>query len=282
MGTALAVLNNQEQLQVGGVGVDFNNPLFNIKPATISVVQKNTNIEGAIPGNLRIGATGQQFAEMFCTLLVMPTESRAWYIGNTDELNRVPENLMCWSRDMIRPDVTSKMPQAITCATCSKSDWKPWQEHKKATGFADKKLIPPCDPSYYTVLLDVVYQLPMRMFIRSKARDPFEQGMQNLARTLAIGKAQGKNPNIFDVKFRLGTKLITTGKFTSFVPTFTEFQFIDGKERATFGDIYLQYIHSQKNGQTQPDVAEAANKAINSAVLNPEYVTEESTGDIII
>jgi hypothetical protein len=283
MGTALTVLNNT-QLTEGGQGIDFNSPLFRIKPATITVVQKNTLIEGAIPGKLRIGATGDQYDEMFCTLLVMPNESRSWHIGNQNELNRTPENLMCFSRDMIKPDVTAKMPQAITCATCAKSDWKPWQEHKKATGFADKNLIPPCDPSWYAVMLDTVFQLPLRMFIRSKSREPFEQGMQNLARTLAISKAQGKKPNIFDVKFRLGTKIITTGKFQSYVPTFTDFKYISDEEREKFGEIYLAYTNKDQGNQQSATTAEleAANQAIDSAVLNSEYVTEESTGDIII
>ena len=39
--------------------------------------------------------------------------------------------------------------------------------------------------------------------------------MENLARTLYIGKAEGKNPNIYDVKFKLSTKMIQIGLRTS-------------------------------------------------------------------
>ena len=246
MGTALTVLNSQTTVQEGGLGLDFSSKLFKLKPATLTIVQ-NAKIPGAVMGNLRIAETGDQYQEMFCTLLVMPTEGYQYHIGNPSDLNRTAENLMCFSRDTVKPDKTAKVPQAINCANCARRDWTEWREYKeKNNGMTNKSLIPPCDASYYVVLLDTVYRLPLRMYIRSKARDPFEAGMQNLARTLAMGNAQGKKSNIFDVRFRLSTKLITSGKFTSYVPTFTDFRYVTDEERNAFGEVYLNYV-AQRN-----------------------------------
>jgi hypothetical protein len=123
------------------------------------------------------------------------------------------------------------------------------------------------------------------MFIRSKARTEFQNGMQNLARVLAMGKAQkGKTPNIFDVKFRLGTKQITTGKFVSYVPTFTKFTFITDEEREAFGAVYLQFMNSKTKPQEEKQQAETiaqSQATVDTAVTEGEYV-ENDQGDIVI
>ena len=280
MSTELTVINTQVDLQKGGVGIDFSNPLFNLKPATLGIVQKNTTIEGAIAGKLRISDTGDQFDSITAVLLQMPNEQRQYHIGNPGELNRIPENLVCYSRDMIQPDVKSKIPQAINCASCPRSDWAPWREYKeKNNGQSNKALIPPCDSSYYLAILDTAYQLPLQMLIRSKARDPFEAGMQNLARVIAMAKAQGKSPNIFDVSFEIGTKVITTGKFSSYVPTFTNFKYVTEEQRAAFGAVYLQYIASknrkQETAATDDAGTTATNEKIDSSVVEGEYVGDD-------
>src|SRR5271168_2044075 len=111
MSNALTVLNNTNQINnnpnqqvqntaIGGLGIDYGSKFFNLKPATVSVVQKNSTTEGAIPGKLRISTTGQQFDIMHVALLKMPEEMRQYHIGNASDLNRTFENLMCFSKDM--------------------------------------------------------------------------------------------------------------------------------------------------------------------------------------
>jgi hypothetical protein len=88
MGTELTILNNETAIQEGGLGLESSNKLFQVKPGTLTVVQPNSQIEGAIKGKLRISETGDQFDEMFCTLLVQPSEQRQYHIGNASEMNR--------------------------------------------------------------------------------------------------------------------------------------------------------------------------------------------------
>ena len=282
MAGELTVLNNQTELQVGGQGVDFNNPLFNLKPATLSIVQPSSTTEGATKGNLRIYDTGDEFKEMFCSLLIMPQERRAWYVGEPGELNRSSDNLMCFSNDMIAPHSKAKMPQALACAKCSKADWEPYRQYKDKNGKGNKSLIPPCDAFYLVHLIDTVYQLPLRMYIRAKAKQPFEQGMQNVARTIAMAKAQKKNPNIYDVKFKLSTKLVQDGNYKYYVPVISEPKFISEEEREAFGAIYQTFTA----GNTQKALEETENEAVESAqktvdnLVESQYIPTE--GEITI
>lgn len=262
--------------------VDFSSKFFQLKPANLTIVQPNSQVEGGIKGNLRIVETGDQFESMECTLLVMPTEQRQYHIGNPGELNRTPENLACFSTDLVVPHAKAKLPQALKCDGCPKADWGPWREYKeKNNGQTNKNLIPPCDASYKALLIDTKYNLPLQMFLRSKAKEPFELGMNNLARLIAMEKAKGQNPNIFDVKFTLSTKLISTGKFQSYIPIFSNFKFVTEEEKAAFGAIYLQYTASktkreQAEAQAQADAEVAtAQDGINDAVVEGEYVGED-------
>jgi hypothetical protein len=280
MENSLTVVNPNVAIQEGGLGVNFENKLFKLKPANLTIVQNNSNIEGAIKGNLRIAETGDQYSELYCTLLVMPTEQRQYHIGNREDLNRTPENLMCFSTNMVTPHDRARIPQAMNCASCPRQDWGPWREYKeKNNGQANKSLIPACDSHYRMLVIDDKYKLPLQMFIRSKAKPPFEQGMQNLARVIAMLKAQGRNPNIFDVRFKITTKVITTGKFSSYVPFFSNFEPIADSERAAFGAVYTQYISQRSDNQVQNTVdAEDINEAqgeVNHSVTEGEYVGED-------
>lgn len=284
MTTELTVLNNAA-LQEGGVGVDFNNKLFKLKPAVLTIVQPQSTIPGATKGALRIADTGDEFTEMYCALLSIPSEQRQWHIGERGELNRIPENLMCFSTDMIKPHAKAKKPQAVLCANCSRADWEPYRQYKEQNGKANKSLIPSCDAFYIAYLIDTVYQLPLKLYVRSKAKTTFEQGLQNVARTIAMAKAQKKNPNIFDVKFKLTTKLVQEGKYNFYVPVISEPKLITEAEKEVFGAMYLSFNNTKSQQQLQNEeadsIAESQTSIDNSVVTDSEYVeTTNSDGEI--
>lgn len=289
--TELVTINTQSQVQVadqGGRGVDFGSKLFQLKPATINIVQPNSTAEGAIKGHLRIGETGDQYKTMEVTLLRMPVEQRAWYVGEEGQMNRKPENLMCFSRDLIQPDKSAKMPQSLRCNTCAKQDWGPYRKEKEAGRIPPKSLIPPCDSYYYALFIDTVYKMPLQMYIRSKSKDPFERGCKEVARTIKRMQAQGLNPNIFDVKFTMGTKLITTGSFKSYVIDIigSSVKAISDEERESFGGVYEEYV-SRNTRNDEADLQAEAEAQIAQAsddvnkVLEPEYVSSD-TGEITV
>jgi hypothetical protein len=276
--TNLAVLNNQTALAkpTGGLGIDFSSKLFQLKPATLSINQPNTQAEGAIKGHLRISETGDQFPELFVTLLVMPTERRQWYAGETGQLNRSPENLMCFSNDLVKPDIKAKVPGALKCEGCPKADWTKWRQTKQ------KADIPPCESFIYALLIDTKYKMPLQYYVRSKAKQPFEAGMKNLARKLYMMQQQGLNPNLFDVGFKLSTKRVQNGQTVSWVPELSDFRIISDEEREEFGEIYKQFVNRSTKAADQSAEAEAADQIAEvDNVIDAEVVEPNGAGDVV-
>ena len=270
--TAL-VVPTQAAIQTGGLGVDFTNPLFRIQPATVSITKE---------GQFKVSDDGGLFEELFVALLDMPNESRSFYINpNDEEMFRNTENLLCFSSDMIEPSAKSKVPQAPKCMGCPRSDWKPYRDAKARgmQGKSLKALIPTCDPVYRVELIDSVYKMPLRMYIRSTRRTPFEDGMAKVARQIAMMQAQGKNPNIFDVRFRMSLKLEVKGPYRYYVPVFTDIKGVTAEERETFGEVYIKYIQyklsmgaNRQDASAEAEIA-AANEALTSEMAQPESKT---------
>jgi hypothetical protein len=271
-----------------GMGIDFNSPLFQLKPATLSINQPNTQVDGAIKGKLRLSDTGDQFDELFCTLLVMPVEKRAYYVGQAGQLNRTPDNLMCFCSNVQRnasrvevtgPDNKAKVAQAMRCNGCPKASWDKWRQTKQ------KEDLPGCDLYYYALLIDTKYKMPMQMFIRSKAKQPFEQGMEKLSRRFLMMKSQGLNPNIFDIGFTLKTKKIQTGALVSYVPELADFRAITQEEKVEFGTIYQQFVARQsKSSDIDPEMEAADQIAETTENLDAAVsgVGEVLEGEIVI
>jgi hypothetical protein len=260
-----------DQINQGGLGLDFGSKLFQLKPATININQPNSQGEGLLKGHLRISETGEQYQEMFVALLRMPTETRNYYEGEPGQLNRTQDNLMCFSRDLIRPDLKAKAPQSMLCANCQQANWDKYRDNPI------KDNIPKCDASYYALMIDTKFKMPLQMYIRSKSKKPFEAGMQNLSRTFAMAKSQGVNPNIFDIGFKLSTSQIITGKLPSYVIKLSDFRYLSPEERAEFGEIYLQYADKSKRFE-QSQLEESAADQIDQAA---QTVNSQVTGDIL-
>lgn len=291
MNNELAVVgdNPTPLAQTGGLGIEFGSKLFRLKPATLGIVQPSTTADGAIKGKLRISETGDQFDSLFVTLLVMPVEQRQYYqrIPGQD-LNRSPENLLCFSSNVTRdefnretsgPDAKAKVPQSLRCHNCPKASWDRWRQTK------DKADIPSCDLYYKALLIDTEYKMPLQMYIRSSAKTPFEQGMQNLSRKFAMMKAKGLNPNIFDIGFKLSTKKVQKGQTFSWIPQFSDFRVLDEAERAEFGEIYQQFVTRRNTPEAPLSDLDDATQGIDSAVVEAtaEYIGEPgSDGAIII
>lgn len=292
----LAVTNQNptELAQTGGLGLDFGSKLFALKPATVTIVQPSSTAEGAVKGKLRVNETGDQFDSMFVTLLVMPVEKRQQYLRIIgQDLNRSAENLMCFCNNVTRnangtetsgPDQKARVPGALRCNGCPKSSWDKWRQTKS------KSDMPECDLYYYALMIDTEYKMPLQMYIRSSAKTPFEQGMQNLSRKFAMMKAKGMNPNIFDIGFKLSTKRVESGKFVSWIPQLSDFRVLTPEEREEFGAIYQQFVARRERVPDDGDLEQtvATDQAINAevsgnAAAEAEYVgTPGDNGTITI
>lgn len=270
MSKELVVLG-QEQLALGGQGIDFNSRLFELKPATLNIVQPLSDVvsKGVSPGVLRISESGEVFKEMHVALLAMPSQQRDFYEGTT----RTKDTRLCYSYDMVKPDARAPEQQSHDCSTCQHADWLPWREAKNKTGKSVQALIPKCEVSYYVRLIDTEYKLPLQMWIRGASKGPFEAGMKEVARKLYQLKSQGLNPNIYDVKFTLSAEK-GKGDNKNFVLKLSEFSGITEVDRAAFGETYLRLT----NRPTQ--TAQVAPESQTSAEVDAEIVTGTATGPV--
>lgn len=262
--------------------MDFTSKFFQVRPATLGIVQPNTQAEGAVKGRLRISETGDQFDSMIVTLLALPVEQRQYYAGKKGEMNRSPENLMCYCSNVTRqgkyetsgPDATAKVPQAVKCNNCPKASWDKYRQTK------DRDDIPPCGTFYKVFLIDTKFRMPLKWYIRSTAKKPFDQAMENVGRKLMMMKSQGLNPNIFDISFKITTDKKQNGNVATYVPVFSDFNLISADQKAEFGEIFQQFLASVSAPQEPQDELAQASYVIDAEVTEPSG--EVPTGEIAI
>jgi hypothetical protein len=287
MSTELVKINTVEALAQGGAGVDFGSKLFQLKPATLTVNQGQTQAEGAIPGMLRVVETGEQFKKLTVALLLTPVEARQYYIGKPGELTKTPENLMCFAFQPEKgkpwmPHDNAKMPQALRCSGCSKAMdvSENWAKYNQSGSRED---IPQCELFYKAIFIDTVTQCPLRMYIRSGHKDGFEQGMQNLARNIKLLQAKGQNPNIFDFSFDIyAAKKVNKGGQTTFVLKVENksLHLVTPEEKEKFGELYLNYVNRGVQENTEQDYVKEATKVVDAAIGTPETINAQ--GEVVI
>ena len=232
-----------------GVGIDTKSKLFKLRPATLVINQKQTQSDDATaPGLFRIVETGQEFETMRVALLFTPTESRACYTGNKGEMNRTKENLICFSKDMIVPHPKAKDPQSPTCAGCPQSDWQAWREYKDKTGESNQSLIPACEATWLTYLVDQQFKIPMKMYLRNENSKVFVAAMNKMSWTFeTIRNMEEREPSIFEVSFELHTKGEKNKKgitiYNLEIPA-KSFQVISKEDFAKFGTVYTKLVNS--------------------------------------
>lgn len=252
----------------GGMGLDFSNPLFRLKPTTLTINQGNTQVEGATPGFFRVVETGEEFKELTVVLLGMPEKQRQYHLGNEDrsqkgQLNKNAENLACFSFDMIAPHSKSSQPQALTCASCRYANWD---------NSVEPGIPPACDVFFKAALLDTETQLPMKYYVRGTSKKPFEAGMLNLSRTFKLLQAKGKNPNIFDISFKISTdKYKNKAGQVNYILKIDgkSFHMISSEEAAEFGEIYMQFVNAKYGTQQEVEPESevvASDNSINQGV----------------
>ena len=274
-----------------GMGYSGSSRLFDLKPATLSIVQLNSTLEGAVKGKLIIdNDIDYMFSDMRVTLLAEPTEHRQYYIGEPGELNRSPDNLHCFCNNITRqydpetdrevetsePDAKAKYPQAPSCATCPKGSWKQFRDKQDKGIQTTKADIPPCELSYKAVLIDTVYKMPLNLYVRSTLKEGFEKAMKRLARKLELRSAvTGVAPNIFDVSFKMTTKLAERGKYKFYILEFSDFEGVEDEDRIAFGAMFQKFAE-QVERRSQAVEADPAAEAV---VAAEQSIEDAVTGD---
>lgn len=260
--------------------VDFSDHTIRAKTGTININQTTTTAAGALPGKLRISETGEQFDEMTLAFLMKPQEQRAYHSGKAGGLNRKPENLLCASHDMIKPDAGVREPQSSMCDTCPKGDIN-WKTYRETNDNSDR---PPCDAFSHAIFIDTIFKIPVQMYIRSKARAPFKVGVTEVLRLFQTLRGNGFEPNWYDVTFKLSTTLIKTRGLPSYLLTMSDFKVASPEQHDQFAAIFADYTlqHTQTQASTERaaeviQIAETSQQIDEQLAQVGKYVDTEVT-----
>ena len=289
---ALVVLNNNNALQIGGVGLGAG--MFKARPMIIELVQKTSRQECVTFGQFRVTATNEHLGESIrAVLLGVPQEQREYYVGQ--EFNR--DSKRCFSLDGKQPHPRAAEPQAMFCAQCPKGDknWETWRKTKRPED------LPPCGAYYHLFIADRATQTPYYLNVKGKSVNPFRQAMETQMAGLlnklminvklenkqrgytlnpntglfedtpgfvvpadAVKAAPMPMPNIFDISFDIvSTQPIKGG---SYVMAFRNFALMKPEDKAEFGALYLDFANrrAEHAAAQEAAVAEAVTEAANA------------------
>jgi len=303
-GGALTVVGNNPlaMLNQGGLGLEAMSRLFQVKPATLEIVQKTSKQDNVQPGKFRDTSTNTHFDEIQVVLLAMPIEQRQLFKKGNDFSK---EAKLCFSLDNTAPHARAKEPQAPFCASCPKGEigWAKWRETKSSDD------VPPCRKYWHLFLADRQTQMPYYFNVKGTGVNQFEFDMQKLARILlqleANAKATPENrqiaadnrvimesnakildqsqwaplkqfvgmPNIFDITFTIG---VTTNKDKSaYIPICKDFKVLNEQGKKEFGELYLDFLQRKNAGLVQDQLtseAEAENQAATAPAAPPKSI----------
>ncbi len=244
--------------------------MFRLRPATVEVVQKMTRAEGATPGKFRVAETGEEFSEMHLVLLDKPNLRRTFYEKGAP----FGAEALCYSIDSNIPGQRAKVPQAMSCEKCPRSDWTKWNKTH------NREDLPLCRAYYSLPVVDRVTMLPYRFQVRGKSISEKKKAtglkvaMSNLARVAALMLAQnGVMPNLFDFSFKVNTVKVEDASGLYYVINFKDFAPIKEEDRAAFGNLYMRYVASRQQGADESELTGE------EAVLNTEFTSEQGTGE---
>lgn len=267
--------DGSQSIQAGGIGLGGR--LFQLKPATIEIVQKMTRQEGAIPGKLRDTSCNQHYDEMHMVMLFEPTEQRAYFEG--DDFTR--DSKLCFSLDNLKPHDKAKIPQAMACGyynaqgryvtQCAKADWAKYRQTKL------KADMPKCRNYWHLVLADRLTQLPYYMNVKGASIAVFEKAMQQVARLIGLMQANGEKPNIFDVSFKI---YVTQEKGApNYILGIKDIARLKPEDREAFGAIFLDFAQRRQQGLVQDAAAsEDAVVAASTAAVEASATEAPSQG----
>jgi hypothetical protein len=247
--TAITPVNGEygELLASGGIGFE---DVF-IKPTFIELAQKTSmKHKDAQPGKLYDVLTGENKD----SIQVVPLALRRGRVLFPEGGNLGAQPL-CRSSDGLVPSPFVQFPQHHNCKECPKGSW---DNYDRKTG----KGKPECKEAYQMLVVIRDTGLPRKVKIGGSSIAPVKQLMEHLKQNAIESKMKGEgNRNIFDYTFTISSQYIESPKGNFYTLKFSDVKRISNI--GEFGQLFVQYVQSQKAKQAE---AEDAQSAVEQAV----------------
>lgn len=240
----MAVGNTQTALVAGGQGFEDSE----ILPSYIELVQRTTQVDGAIPGKFRDKESNQHFDTIELIPLQFST-SRVLFPPGGD-LNQEP---LCRSSNGITPALNVIQPQASSCSTCAQSDWS---NYVKGSGQG----MPGCKEKMRLLFIDRETQLPYYLTVGGRSIQPMRSFKRTLDKYYQIAKAKSEALNIYDFTTTIKALPIKGPKGSYFVATFDPPKRVRAEDLGKFGPLYQQLVN-RRNAAVAAAAAAAAEEA---------------------
>jgi hypothetical protein len=211
-----------QALAVGGIG--FTNE--DLTPSPLELVQRTTQVDGAIPGKFRDKESNMHFDTMDIIPLAF-SEGRVLFPPGGD----LKSDPLCRSNDGIVPAPNALQKQAARCDLCIRGSWA---NYNKQTGEGK----PDCAEQLRLLFIERTTGLPYHITAKGRSLTPMKMFKRTLAKYNKMSQAQGSNLNIFDYTTTLKALPVKGPKGSYFVLQFTPPVALKEEDRGKFGPVY--------------------------------------------
>jgi hypothetical protein len=149
-----------------------------LSPFTLAIDQPGSTRDEGAPalkvGHIRTLETNEIRKSVKVIILAMPTQSRKLQTGKYPN-----QKLVCFSRDMQKPDRKSPESQAMTCSGCRHSSWEKYNDTQNPDD------APGCKITDRVWMLDFDNLVPAQIYVQGKGRtEGLQAGLDKLLKVM--------------------------------------------------------------------------------------------------
>jgi hypothetical protein len=235
MSTTQLVTITPQALAQGGIGFSDDQ----LSPSPLELVQRTTQVEGAIPGKFRDKESNMHFDVMEIIPLAF-SKSRVLFPPGGD-LQKEP---LCRSNDGFVPANNVLQRQASRCDLCPRGSW---EGYNKSTGEGK----PDCAEQLKLLFIERSTGLPYHITVKGRSLTPMKMFQRTLAKFNKISQGKGLNLNIFDYTTTMKSLPVKGPKGSYFVVQFAPPVAIKEEDRGKFGPLYEAFVLMRAAKQNQ-------------------------------
>lgn len=219
----------------------------------MELVQRTSQVEGAIPGKLRDKESNEHFEELEIIPLRFAT-SRVLFPPGGD----LTADPLCRSNDGIRPVLNVLQPQANECGNCSRGSWDDYGSNGR---------IPDCKEKMTLLFIDRNSGLPYYITVGGKSLAPMKKLKKILNKYGFMARSKGENIGIYDFATKIRPIAVKGPKGSYYILMFEPPVRVREADLGKYGPIYQQLVQRRNSAApatSQPDGYSGEDEAVDA------------------
>lgn len=218
---------------------------FSISPSGIAMVQKTSQVEGAIPGKFRDRDSGNHFDE----LTVIPLQfriTRVLFPPLTE--GGFGSEPICRSDDGQYPANNAAVPQCTSCANCDNGP-KAWNTYKQT------KQKPSCQEKLQLMFIDRDTSLPYYITFGGMSVGTMKRIAKSILKDVMVAGKKGIERRIYDYTFKMKPQFIQGPMGSYYVVGVSDLKVVANP--GEFGPLFEEFVLKQKEQEADEQVSRA-------------------------